>query len=190
MKKTEFSFTDEQRKKLLKCWRRPREREIATLYLQGAERWIRYWQEEGYPDKSKAIKQQIELANNLRMNVEKTPSLLDNLPKDFEKMLATVWLQHKYGEAYFQQHSEACRKDAANNTVRRMMAFAALQGLAPAGAEELSPIETELSKLPPDYFQQTKTKLPPDYFQQAKTDADFLRIVASAANELTFRSSL
>lgn len=170
----EFRFSDEQRAALCACWKRPREREIAALYLQEVERLIKHWLGETDPDKTTAIKQQIELANKLKINVEKTPELLEQLPQDFEELLSTVWLYHKYGEAYFQQHSEACRKDAANNTASRIMAFAALQVLAPARAKEVTPIKTEFSKLPPNYFQQTKT------------DADFLRAVASAANEIAW----
>lgn len=172
MRTHDFHFSDKQRAELCACWKRSREREIATSYLQEVERLIRHWQDE----KTTAIKQQIALANNLRINVGKRPALLEQLPQDFEMLLATVWLHHKYGESYFQQHSEACRKDkaAANNTVRRMMAFAALQGLDPAMAKEVTPIKTEFSKLPPNYF------------QQIKTDADFLRIVADAANEIAW----
>lgn len=172
MKIYTFHFSDKQREALRDCWKRSREREIAPLYLLEVERLIKHWQ--GTASKTTTIKQQIALANNLKINVEKTPALLEQLPQDFEKLLDGVWLHHKYGEAYFTQHSEACRKDAVNNTPRRMMLDAVIRGLAPAGAKEASPIRTEFSKLPPNYFQQTKT------------DADFLRIVASAASEIAW----
>lgn len=167
-----FRFNDKQIKALSECWKRPKERVIAELYLREVEGLVAQLMENNTSNQSTSIKDQIALASALRNNVVNRPKLLEQLPRDFEKLLATVWLRHKYGESYFQQHSEACRKDAENNTVRRMLVAAAVQGLAPPGAKNTPTVKTELSNLPPNYF------------QQIKTDADFLKIVAVAAADI------
>ena len=167
-----FRFNTKQSSDLSACWKRPKEREIAALYLRDVEGLVARWLGENTSDQSTSIKDQIALARDLRINVVNSPNLLENLPQDFEGLLATAWLFHKYGEAYFQQHSEACRKDAANNTARQIMAAAAAQALSPTGSKKAPSIKTEFSKLPPNYF------------QQIKTDADFLKSVAGVASEI------
>lgn len=174
MKESGFRFNDEQREALLTCWKRPRDREIAALYLQEVELLIADWQSNNARNPPTAIKQQIALANKLRMNVEKIPELLEQLPKDFEERLATVWLYKKYGDKYFELHEDACRKDMENNTARKLIVAAMAAALSPNGAASRPSVVFELSKLPPNYF------------QQSKTDADFLRIVASAAGEIAW----
>lgn len=174
MGKLPFRFEDEQRNRLLSCWKRPRDCKIAALYLQEAERLIAHWQVKNNRNPPTTIKEQIALADDLRINVERNPALLEQLPQDFEALLSTIWLHLKYGEDYFQQHSEACRKDAANNTVSSVMIDAVIRCFAPDGAPTPAPIESEFSKLPPNYF------------QQDKSDADFLRLVANAAGEIAW----
>lgn len=135
---------------------------------------IAHWQAKINSNPPTTIKEQIALADDLRINVEKHPALLEQLPQDFESLLSTIWLHLKYREDYFRQHSEACRNDAANNTASRVMLDAAIRVLAPEGAPTLAPIESEFSKLPPNYF------------QQDKSDADFLRLAADAAAEIAW----
>ena len=167
-----FRFNTEQISDLAACWKRPKERRIAALYLRDVEGLVGQWRGNNARNQPTSIKEQIALAMDLRINVVNSPNLLEELPRDFEVLLATVWLHHKYGESYFQQHSEACRKDAAKNTARRLMLRAAIKELSPTGVKAAPTVKTELSKLPPSYF------------QQIKTDADFLKIVANAAAEI------
>lgn len=169
-----FHFNDEQLIALRDCWKRPRDREIAAAYLQEVERLISMWADENSPHPPTSIKRQIELARKLQLNVENSPELLDQIPWDLEKLLATMWLRHQYGDEYFRRHEEACRKDHARNSARQIMLRSALRALAPDRAGRYPEPVSELSKLPPDYF------------QQSKSDPAFLRAVAEIAREISW----
>lgn len=166
-----FQFNGDQRKNLAACWKRPKERALAGLYLLEVEQLISSLNCKNTLNPPTSIKEQIAIAQKLRIGVAENPKLLEKLPEDFEKLLAAAWLRNKYGDEYFEMHAAACRQDRESNSPRKLMFEAAVRALTP-DREYPPPEVSALSKLPPSYFHQTKT------------DAVFLNAVARAAGEI------
>lgn len=172
MEKSGFSFNDEQRKALLACWKRVRDREIANKYLDEVELIVEKWLQKQKCRPSTGVKEQITRSNELCKKAQELLSSLEGLPQDMAELLNVFWLRQQYGEKYFRMHEEAHRKDSENNTALRMAVIAGLRCFACDNAPEASTIVSEVSKLPPNFF------------QQAKVTIGFLRGVESASREM------
>lgn len=172
MSKSGFCFNDEQRTALLTCWKRPRDREIAAAYLTEAEWIVASWLQklEQYPPTG--VKDQITHAGDLCGKAQALLASLECLPQDMAGLLNVFWLRQQYGETYFRMHEEAHRKDYENTTTLRMPVIAGLRGFATDNAPETPIVVSEVSKLPPDFF------------QQAKITIDFLRGVEIASRKM------
>lgn len=80
MKKPEFRFTDEQRKKLLTCWKREREKGLAVDFLDAAELTIQMWHgiELRHPPTSR--KEEQEQLDNLALKAKELIRAFEGLP--------------------------------------------------------------------------------------------------------------
>lgn len=172
MGKLSFCFEDEQRNRLLSCWKRPRDRETAAAYLLDVEWIVARWLQKQEQHPPTGVKEQITRTGDLCEKAQALLASLECLPQDIAELLNIFWLRQKYGERYFKMHEEAYRKDHENNTALRMAVIAGLQGFACGDAPETQTIVSEVSKLPPDFL------------QQAKVTIDFLRVVESASQKM------
>ncbi|TAJ78868.1 MAG: hypothetical protein EPO42_07210 [Gallionellaceae bacterium] len=152
MGKLAFRFKDEQRNRLLSCWKRPRDRETAAAYLLEVEWAIASWLQKQQQHPPTGIKKQITHAGDLCKKAQALRTSLECLPHDMAELLNVIWLRQRYGETYFRMHEEAHRKDHESNIPLRMAVTAGLQVFACDNALETSAVVSEVSKLLPDFF--------------------------------------
>lgn len=170
----QFRFTDEQRKYLQEwCWKRPADRVIAAAYLLDIEHVISEWKCEIERHPPSLIREQISHAECIQHKAAELLQALDGLPKDVADQLNVTWLRLKYGDAYFEQHREACRKDKKNKTALRNAFISGLNSFAPDRHQSPQLIQTELSKLPLDFIQHTEIVL------------DYLRVLVQASGDVS-----
>lgn len=165
-----FRFTEEQRQRLLTCWKRPGDKKAASEFIKFSELLIADWLVENQQSPKTSIRNQIAQASNIRGKAKDLLIALDDLPNDVAAFINVGWLRERYGESYFEQHSEACRKDRENNSPKRIVARAFLQAFYPKN-------ETET-------FQSEFSKLPPNFEQSTVEVSDYLRALIVAAGDM------
>lgn len=80
MKKPEFRFTDEQRKKLLTCWKRKREIDLAVDFLDAAELTIQMWHAIHMRHPPISRKEEQEQLDNLALKAKEMIRAFEGLP--------------------------------------------------------------------------------------------------------------
>lgn len=164
-----FKLKERQRQALLTCWKRPRDREIAAVFLLDVEVIVSDWLQQLERHPSTGIKEQIAHAEDLHKKSISVRDALKDLPGDVAGLLNVIWVRSKYGMEYFRLHSEAYRKDRERNSPRKLMLTSVVRGLAPDGTPDAPPEVSEASKLPPDFIKQAEDVL------------DFLDVLATAS---------
>ncbi len=80
MKKPEFCLTDEQRKKLLTCWKRPREKALAVDFLEAAELTIQMWHGIAMRQPPTSRKEEQDQLDNLALKAKEMIRAFEGLP--------------------------------------------------------------------------------------------------------------
>lgn len=80
MKKSDFRFTDEQRKKLLKCWKRPHEKALAVDFLDAAELTIQMWHAIAMRHPPTSRKEEQEQLDKLALKAKEMIRAFEGLP--------------------------------------------------------------------------------------------------------------
>lgn len=148
MKQPPFRFTDDQRSKLIRCWKRRIDHVSAEKFLNDAEWRISAWLQETKEQRTSAAGQ-IQHADSLHQAADRLLEELNKLPRDVAKNLNTYFIRAAHGEDWFRQHREACEADRKHS-----IECAISDGLSGGFAgKEPPPRMTEYSKLPPDLLQ-------------------------------------
>lgn len=100
MKKPEFCLTDEQRTKLLRCWKRPREKTLAVDFLDAAELTIQMWYAIGMRHPPMSRKEEQEQLDNLALKAKEMIRAFEGLPMMVDCAFPFVFHLEGFDEDY------------------------------------------------------------------------------------------